>query len=65
MDKRGSLAVLRHGFKFMGQTIRLAYFQPGNNLNPATWALYSNNRLTGSRACTTPTTRSSTTRWWS
>ena len=46
MDQRGSLHVLRHGFKFMGQTLRLAYFQPGNNLNPDTWALYAQNRLT-------------------
>ena len=46
MDQRGSLAVLRHGFKFLGQTIRLAYFQPGNNLNQATWDLYAQNRLT-------------------
>lgn len=46
MDKRGSLAVLRHGFKFFGQQVRLAYFQPGNNLNPETWDLYAQNRLT-------------------
>ena len=46
MDKRSALTVLRHGFKFFGQQIRLAYFQPGNNLNPAVWDLYDQNRLT-------------------
>ena len=46
MDKRGALTVLRHGVKFYGQKIRLAYFQPGNNLNPAIWELYAKNRLT-------------------
>jgi type I restriction enzyme R subunit len=46
MDKRGALDVLRHGFKFFGEQIRLAYFQPGNDLNPAVWELYKQNRLT-------------------
>ena len=45
LDQRGSLEVLRHGFKFYGQAIRLAYFEPGNNLNPALWNLYEKNRL--------------------
>ena len=46
LDQRGSLEVLRHGFKFYGQTVKLAYFEPGNNLNPAVWDLYKKNRLT-------------------
>lgn len=35
MDQRGALSVLRQGFKFHGQQIRLAYFAPGHGLNPA------------------------------
>ncbi len=45
MDQRGALSVLRQGFKFHGQEIRLAYFAPGHNLNPAVWDLYQQNRL--------------------
>ena len=29
LDLKGSLHVLRHGFKFYGKTFRLAYFKPG------------------------------------
>ena len=46
LDQRGSLDVLRHGFKFYGQTVRLAYFEPGNDLNPAVWDLFEKNHLT-------------------
>lgn len=46
LDQRGALEVLRHGFKFFGQTVRIAYFQPGHNLNPAVERLYEANRLT-------------------
>lgn len=45
MDQRGALSVLRKGFKYHGQQIRLAYFAPGHNLNPAVWDLYDQNRL--------------------
>ena len=45
LDQRGALSVLRHGFKFHGQTIRLAYFAPGHGLNPEVWKLYEQNRL--------------------
>jgi type I restriction enzyme R subunit len=45
LDGFGMLSVLRRGFKFHGQLIRLAYFRPGNNLNPAVWDLYQQNRL--------------------
>lgn len=45
MNKRGSLEVLRHGFSFYGQKLRLAYFKPGNNKNPALWDLYAQNSL--------------------
>ncbi len=46
LDKDGTLHVLRHGFKFYGQQLHFAYFEPGNHLNPTTWDLYAKNRLT-------------------
>jgi type I restriction enzyme, R subunit len=46
LEQEGSLWVLRHGFKFYGQTIRLAYFAPSHGLNPQVQALYDANRLT-------------------
>jgi type I restriction enzyme R subunit len=46
---KGSLHVLRHGFKFYGKTFRLAYFQPAHGLNDAVLALYARNRLTVTR----------------
>lgn len=49
LDKRGTLEILRRGFSFYGRTIHLAYFEPGNNLNPDTWDLYSKNVLTVAR----------------
>ena len=39
LDQRGSLEVLRPGFKLYGQTVMLAYFKLGNTLNPALWDL--------------------------
>lgn len=46
---KGSLHVLRHGFKFYGKTFRLAYFKPAHGLNPEVLALYEKNRLTVTR----------------
>jgi len=46
---KGSLHVLRHGFKCYGKTLRLAYFQPNSALNPESAALYAANRLTIAR----------------
>ena len=46
MAQRGSLAVIRHGFKFYGKTFRLAYFAPAHGLNPDVERLYAENRLT-------------------
>ena len=45
MDKRGSLEILRHGFRFYGRKVRLAFFKPGHQKNPDLWRLYSQNRL--------------------
>lgn len=49
LDLKGSLHVLRHGFKFYGKTFRLAYFKPAHGLNPEVLALFARNRLTVTR----------------
>lgn len=46
---KGSLGVLRHGFKCYGKTLRLAYFRPNSGLNPESAARYAANRLTITR----------------
>ncbi len=43
---KGSLAVLREGFKCVGKTVRLAYFAPNTDLDPASAERYNDNRLT-------------------
>jgi len=49
LDLKGSLHVLRHGFKFYGRTLRLACFRPAHGLNDALLALYARNQLTLTR----------------
>ena len=49
LDLKGSLHVLRHGFKFYGKTFRMAYFKPAHGLNDEVLALYAKNRLTVTR----------------
>ena len=49
LDLKGTLYVLRHGFKFYGKVFRLAYFKPAHGLNEEVLALYSHNRLTVTR----------------
>ncbi len=49
LDLKGTLHVLRHGFKFYGKTFRLAYFKPAHGLNEEVLALYAQNRLTVTR----------------
>lgn len=46
---KGTLHVLRHGFKFYGRTLRLAAFRPATGLNPDALALYAKNVLTVTR----------------
>lgn len=46
---KGTLHVLRHGFKFRGQVLRMAYFKPAHGLNDQVLALYDQNRLTVAR----------------
>ena len=50
LDDRGTLDVLRHGFKYSGETLRVAFFKPANDLNPDTLTKYRANRLTISQA---------------
>ena len=49
LDSKGSLTVLRHGFKFYGKTFRLAYFKPAHSANTEILDLYAKNRLTVTR----------------
>ena len=49
MARRSSLDVLRHGFDFYGQKIRLAFFRPGSHKNPELWERYQANRVTVTR----------------
>jgi type I restriction enzyme R subunit len=45
LDVKGTLHVLRYGFKFFGKTFLLAYFKPSHGLNPDIIGLYNKNRL--------------------
>lgn len=45
MDREGSLATLRHGFKCYGKTLRVAFFKPAHGLNPELEARYAANRV--------------------
>ncbi len=49
LEIKGSLAVLRHGFKFYGKYFYLAYFKPAHGLNDDVLALYAKNKLTVTR----------------
>jgi type I restriction enzyme R subunit len=49
LDAKGSLHVLRHGFKFYGKTFRLAYFKPAHGANFEVIDLFNKNRLTVTR----------------
>ena len=46
---KGTLHVLRHGFKCYGKTFRMAYFRPNTRMNPEAAAHYAENRLTITR----------------
>jgi type I restriction enzyme R subunit len=49
LDTKGSLHVLRHGFKFYGKTFRLSYFKPAHGANPEVLELFAKNGLTVTR----------------
>ena len=45
MDDQGALAVLRHGFKCYGRSLRIAYFKAAHELNPQLNASYAANHM--------------------
>ena len=45
MDREGSLATLRHGFKCYGKTLRVAFFKAAHALNPELEERYAANRV--------------------
>ena len=49
LDFKGTLHVLRHGFKCYGKTLRMAYFRPNTTMNPDAAGDYAKNRLTITR----------------
>ena len=49
LDAKGSLHVLRHGFKFYGKTFRMAMFKPAHGANYEVLEQYGKNRLTVTR----------------
>lgn len=49
LSLKGSLHVLRHGFKCFGKAFRLAYFTPNSKLNQQAWEDYEKNLLTVTR----------------
>ena len=49
LNLKGTLHLLRHGFKFYGKTFRIATFKPAHSLNEEILALYQQNRLTVTR----------------
>jgi type I restriction enzyme R subunit len=49
LELKGTLHVLRHGFKCYGKTFRLAYFRPNSAMNPEAAENYARNRLTITR----------------
>lgn len=49
LEIKGTLHVLRYGFKCYGKTFRLAHFRPNSGMNPEATADYALNRLTITR----------------
>jgi type I restriction enzyme, R subunit len=49
LDGRGSLDVLRHGFKCLGKLVRVAAFKPATTMNPEAAERYQANQLTVTR----------------
>ena len=49
LDRVGTLEVLRRGFKYQGQRLRVACPRPAHRLNPEMVAQYEQNRLTVTR----------------
>ena len=49
LEIKGTLHVLRHGFKCYGKTFRMAYFRPNTRMNPEVAENYARNLLTITR----------------
>ena len=49
LDLKGTLHILRHGFKCHGKTLRMAWFRPNTGMNSEAAAGYAKNRLTVAR----------------
>ena len=49
LETKGTLHVLRHGFKCYGNTFRMAWFRPNTGMNPEATENYARNRLTITR----------------
>lgn len=49
LELKGTLHVLRHGFKCYGKTFRMAWFLPNTTMNPEAAENYAKNRLTITR----------------
>ena len=49
LELKGTLHILRHGFKCHGKTLRMAYFRPNTTMNPEAAESYASNRLTITR----------------
>lgn len=49
LQLKGTLHVLRHGFKCYGKTFRMAYFRPNTSMNPDAADSYAKNRPTITR----------------
>ena len=49
LELKGTLHVLRHGFRCYGKTFRMAYFRPNTTMNPEAAGSYAKNRLTIAR----------------
>ncbi|MYF39473.1 MAG: type I restriction endonuclease subunit R, partial [Rhodothermaceae bacterium] len=49
LEFKGTLHILRHGFKCYGKTLRMAYFRPNTTMNPEAADNYAKNRLTITR----------------
>ena len=46
---KGTIHILRHGFRFFGKTFQMAYFKPAHLLNPEILERYQKNQLTVTR----------------
>jgi len=48
-DSKGTLHIIRHGFKFYGKTFKLAFFKPAHGLVKETLMLFAKNQIHATR----------------